>query len=91
MQENKTLKELSFFSCPSLLEFTFSEDNIIVQIVIDSSRNILSMQSEKGVIQIYELSQNRQGMSSCLFNKIALPLLLEKLVRTKDLSLDLSG
>lgn len=90
MQENKTLKELSFFSCPSLLQFTFSEDNI-VQIVIDSSRNILSMQSEKGVIQIYDLSQNRQGMSSCLFNKIVLPLLLEKLVRTKDLSLDLSG
>ncbi|OBS78292.1 hypothetical protein A6R68_19317, partial [Neotoma lepida] len=48
---NHSKSSLSFL-VPSLLQFTFSEDDPIVQIEIDNSRNILYTRSEKGVIQI---------------------------------------
>ncbi|XP_012873976.1 PREDICTED: nuclear pore complex protein Nup155 [Dipodomys ordii] len=61
--------------CPSALQlkvsplplepqchFRFSNDPI-VQIAIDNSRNILYTRSEKGVIQVYDLGHDGQGMS----------------------------
>uniref|UniRef100_A0A8C4PPP1 Nucleoporin 155 n=1 Tax=Equus asinus TaxID=9793 RepID=A0A8C4PPP1_EQUAS len=59
---NHSKSSLSFL-VPSLLQFTFSEDDPIVQIAIDNSRNILYTRSEKGVIQVYDLGQDGQGMS----------------------------
>ncbi|XP_022349102.1 nuclear pore complex protein Nup155 isoform X2 [Enhydra lutris kenyoni] len=59
---NHSKSALSFL-VPSLLQFTFSEDDPIVQIAIDNSRNILYTRSEKGVIQVYDLGQDGQGMS----------------------------
>ncbi|XP_006876995.1 PREDICTED: nuclear pore complex protein Nup155 isoform X2 [Chrysochloris asiatica] len=59
---NHSKSALSFL-VPSLLQFTFSEDDPIVQIAIDNSRNILYTRSEKGVIQVYDLGYDGQGMS----------------------------
>ncbi|XP_039606595.1 nuclear pore complex protein Nup155 [Polypterus senegalus] len=59
---NHSKSTLSFL-IPSLLQFTFSEDDPIVQIVIDNSRNTLYTRSEKGVIQVYDLGGDGQGMS----------------------------
>lgn len=59
---NHSKSSLSFL-VPSLLQFTFSEDDPIVQIEIDNSRNILYTRSEKGVIQVYDLGHDGQGMS----------------------------
>ncbi|KAK1345362.1 hypothetical protein QTO34_014073 [Cnephaeus nilssonii] len=59
---NHSKSSLSFL-VPSLLQFTFSEDDPIVQIEIDNSRNILYTRSEKGVIQVYDLGSDGQGMS----------------------------
>nr|KAF6490461.1 nucleoporin 155 [Molossus molossus] len=59
---NHSKSSLSFL-VPSLLQFTFSEDDPIVQIEIDNSRNILYTRSEKGVIQVYDLGNDGQGMS----------------------------
>nr|KAF6441700.1 nucleoporin 155 [Rousettus aegyptiacus] len=59
---NHSKSSLSFL-VPSLLQFTFSEDDPIVQIAIDNSRNILYTRSEKGVIQVYDLGYDGQGMS----------------------------
>ncbi|XP_021570317.1 nuclear pore complex protein Nup155 isoform X2 [Carlito syrichta] len=59
---NHSKSALSFL-VPSLLQFTFSEDDPIVQIAIDNSRNILYTRSEKGVIQVYDLGHDGQGMS----------------------------
>uniref|UniRef100_A0A2I3HXB7 Nucleoporin 155 n=1 Tax=Nomascus leucogenys TaxID=61853 RepID=A0A2I3HXB7_NOMLE len=59
---NHSKSSLSFL-VPSLLQFTFSEDDPILQIAIDNSRNILYTRSEKGVIQVYDLGQDGQGMS----------------------------
>ncbi|KAH0627891.1 hypothetical protein JD844_008444 [Phrynosoma platyrhinos] len=58
---NHSKSTLSFL-IPSLLQFTFSEDDPIVQIAIDNSRNILYTRSEKGVIQVYDLDSDGQGM-----------------------------
>uniref|UniRef100_A0A803T7F9 Nuclear pore complex protein Nup155 n=1 Tax=Anolis carolinensis TaxID=28377 RepID=A0A803T7F9_ANOCA len=58
---NHSKSSLSFL-VPSLLQFTFSEDDPIVQIAIDNSRNILYTRSEKGVIQVYDLGSDGQGM-----------------------------
>ncbi|XP_042309327.1 nuclear pore complex protein Nup155 [Sceloporus undulatus] len=58
---NHSKSTLSFL-IPSLLQFTFSEDDPIVQIAIDNSRNILYTRSEKGVIQVYDLGSDGQGM-----------------------------
>ncbi|XP_015195862.1 nuclear pore complex protein Nup155 [Lepisosteus oculatus] len=59
---NHSKSTLSFL-IPSVLQFTFSEDDPIVQIAIDNSRNTLYTRSEKGVIQVYDLGVDGQGMS----------------------------
>ncbi|XP_051876297.1 nuclear pore complex protein Nup155 [Pristis pectinata] len=59
---NHSKSSLSFL-IPSLLQFTFSEDDPLVQIAIDNSRNILYTRSEKGVLQVYDLGTDGQGMS----------------------------
>ncbi|NXH21655.1 NU155 protein, partial [Bucco capensis] len=51
------------FLVPSLLQFSFSEDDPVVQIAVDNSRNILYTRSEKGVLQVYDLGRDGQGMS----------------------------
>ncbi|NXF69848.1 NU155 protein, partial [Ciccaba nigrolineata] len=56
-------KSVLSFLIPSLLQFTFSEDDPVVQIAIDNSRNILYTRSEKGVLQVYDLGQDGQGMT----------------------------
>ncbi|KAM4634779.1 nuclear pore complex protein Nup155 [Polymixia lowei] len=59
---NHSKSSLSFL-VPSLLQFSFSEDDPIVQIAIDNSRNTLFTRSEKGVLQVYDLGIDGQGMS----------------------------
>ncbi|XP_056593188.1 nuclear pore complex protein Nup155 isoform X1 [Triplophysa dalaica] len=59
---NHSKGSLSFL-IPSLLQFSFSEDDPVVQIAIDNSRNILYTRSEKGVLQVYDLGADGQGMS----------------------------
>lgn len=59
---NHSRSTLSFL-IPSVLQFTFSEDDPVVQIAIDNSRNILYTRSDKGVIQVYDLGQDGNGMS----------------------------
>uniref|UniRef100_A0A8C0EQX2 Nucleoporin 155 n=1 Tax=Bubo bubo TaxID=30461 RepID=A0A8C0EQX2_BUBBB len=56
-------KSVLSFLIPSLLQFTFSEDDPVVQIAVDNSRNILYTRSEKGVLQVYDLGQDGQGMT----------------------------
>ncbi|XP_053267515.1 nuclear pore complex protein Nup155 isoform X1 [Pleuronectes platessa] len=58
---NHSKSSLSFL-VPSLLQFSFSEDDPIVQIAIDNSRNTLFTRSEKGVLQVYDLGADGQGM-----------------------------
>ncbi|KAM8961578.1 nuclear pore complex protein Nup155 [Pelodytes ibericus] len=64
---NHSKSTLSFL-VPSLLQFTFSEDDPIVQIAIDNTRDILYTRSEKGVLQVYDLGPDGHGMSrvTCL-------------------------
>ncbi|XP_066568276.1 nuclear pore complex protein Nup155 isoform X2 [Amia ocellicauda] len=59
---NHSKSTLSFL-VPSVLQFTFSEDDPIVQIAVDNSRNTLYTRSEKGVLQVYDLGADGQGMS----------------------------
>uniref|UniRef100_A0A667YWM0 Nuclear pore complex protein Nup155 n=1 Tax=Myripristis murdjan TaxID=586833 RepID=A0A667YWM0_9TELE len=59
---NHSKSTLSFL-VPSVLQFSFSEDDPIVQIAIDNSRNTLFTRSEKGVLQVYDLGADGQGMS----------------------------
>uniref|UniRef100_A0A8C7S1Y5 Nuclear pore complex protein Nup155 n=1 Tax=Oncorhynchus mykiss TaxID=8022 RepID=A0A8C7S1Y5_ONCMY len=59
---NHSKSSLSFL-VPSLLQFSFSEDDPVVQIAIDNSRNTLFTRSEKGVLQVYDLGVDGQGMS----------------------------
>ncbi|KAM4809382.1 nuclear pore complex protein Nup155 [Rhinophrynus dorsalis] len=59
---NHSKSALSFL-VPSVLQFTFSEDDPIVQIAIDNSRNILYTRSDKGVLQVYDLGTDGHGMS----------------------------
>ncbi|XP_051972803.1 nuclear pore complex protein Nup155 [Xyrauchen texanus] len=59
---NHSKSSLSFL-VPSLLQFSFSEDDPVVQIAIDNSRNVLYTRSEKGVLQVYDLGIDGQGMS----------------------------
>uniref|UniRef100_A0A3Q3WJ45 Uncharacterized protein n=1 Tax=Mola mola TaxID=94237 RepID=A0A3Q3WJ45_MOLML len=59
---NHSKSSLSFL-IPSVLQFSFSEDDPIVQIAIDNSRNTLYTRSEKGVLQVYDLGSDGQGMS----------------------------
>uniref|UniRef100_A0A673MFU1 Nuclear pore complex protein Nup155-like n=1 Tax=Sinocyclocheilus rhinocerous TaxID=307959 RepID=A0A673MFU1_9TELE len=59
---NHSKSSLSFL-IPSLLQFSFSEDDPVVQIAVDNSRNILYTRSEKGVLQVYDLGADGLGMS----------------------------
>ncbi|XP_024917828.1 nuclear pore complex protein Nup155 [Cynoglossus semilaevis] len=59
---NHSKSSLSFL-VPSVLQFSFSEDDPIVQIAVDNSRNTLFTRSEKGVLQVYDLGTDGQGMS----------------------------
>ncbi|XP_058645597.1 nuclear pore complex protein Nup155 isoform X1 [Onychostoma macrolepis] len=59
---NHSKSSLSFL-IPSLLQFSFSEDDPVVQIAVDNSRNILYTRSEKAVLQVYDLGADGQGMS----------------------------
>lgn len=59
---NHSKSTLSFL-IPSLLQFSFSEDDPVVQIAVDNSRSILYTRSEKGVLQVYDLGADGQGMS----------------------------
>uniref|UniRef100_A0A7N8YQ27 Nuclear pore complex protein Nup155 n=1 Tax=Mastacembelus armatus TaxID=205130 RepID=A0A7N8YQ27_9TELE len=59
---NHSKSSLSFL-IPSVLQFSFSEDDPIVQIAVDNSRNTLFTRSEKGVLQVYDLGSDGQGMS----------------------------
>ncbi|KAL2087750.1 hypothetical protein ACEWY4_016578 [Coilia grayii] len=64
---NHSKSSLSFL-LPSVLQFSFSEDDPIVQVAVDDSRNTLYTRSEKGVLQVYDLGADGQGMSrvACL-------------------------
>lgn len=57
---NHSKSTLSFL-VPSVLQF--SEDDPIVQIAVDNSRNALFTRSEKGVLQVYDLGADGQSMS----------------------------
>ncbi|KAL3869881.1 hypothetical protein ACJMK2_042508 [Sinanodonta woodiana] len=59
---NHSTSSLSFL-VPSFLNFSFSEDDPLVQITVDESRNILYTRSEKGTIQVYDLGVDGKGMS----------------------------
>ncbi|KAM9329214.1 nuclear pore complex protein Nup155 [Gastrophryne carolinensis] len=59
---NHSKSTLSFL-VPTVLQFTFSEDDPIVQIAVDNSRNILYTCSEKGVLQVYDLGHDGNAMS----------------------------
>ncbi|XP_068608928.1 nuclear pore complex protein Nup155 [Brachionichthys hirsutus] len=59
---NHSKSSLSFL-VPSVLQFSFSDDDPIVQIAIDNSHNTLFTRSEKGVLQAYDLGVDGQGMS----------------------------
>uniref|UniRef100_A0A8C1ABL2 Nuclear pore complex protein Nup155 n=1 Tax=Cyprinus carpio carpio TaxID=630221 RepID=A0A8C1ABL2_CYPCA len=59
---NHSKSSLSFL-IPSLLQFSFSEDDPVVQIAVDNSRKVLYTRSEKGVLQVYDLGADGQGMS----------------------------
>ncbi|XP_066473036.1 nuclear pore complex protein Nup155 isoform X2 [Tiliqua scincoides] len=75
------------FLVPSLLQFTFSEDDPIVQIAIDNSRNILYTRSEKGVIQVYDLGVDGQGMTRIAsVSQNAIVAAAGKIARTIDRS-----
>ncbi|KTF91631.1 hypothetical protein cypCar_00039637 [Cyprinus carpio] len=45
------------------MAFSFSEDDPVVQIAVDNSRKVLYTRSEKGVLQVYDLGADGQGMS----------------------------
>lgn len=51
------------FLVPSFLNFAFSEDDAVVQIVVDDSRHILYARSEKGAIQVFDLGSDGKQMS----------------------------
>ncbi|XP_057697653.1 nuclear pore complex protein Nup155-like isoform X3 [Corythoichthys intestinalis] len=56
-------KSFQAFLVPSVLQFAFSDDDPIVQIAVDNSRNTLFTRSEKGVLQVYDLGADGHGMS----------------------------
>ncbi|XP_013406007.1 nuclear pore complex protein Nup155 [Lingula anatina] len=59
---NHSTSSLSFL-VPSFLNFSFAEDDPLIQISIDESRHILYTRSEKGTIQVFDLGEDGQGMS----------------------------
>ncbi|CAL1535434.1 unnamed protein product, partial [Lymnaea stagnalis] len=58
---NHSTSSLSFL-IPSFLNFSFSEDDPIVQISIDNTRGILYARTQKGTIQVFDLGENNTGM-----------------------------
>ncbi|XP_059140242.1 nuclear pore complex protein Nup155-like [Physella acuta] len=58
---NHSTSSLSFL-IPSFLNFSFSEDDPIVQISIDNTRGILYARTQKGTIQVFDLGENKQSM-----------------------------
>ncbi|XP_050400754.1 nuclear pore complex protein Nup155 isoform X1 [Patella vulgata] len=58
---NHSTSNLSFL-VPSFLNFSFSEDDPLVQISIDNSRNTLFARTEKGNIQVFDLGEDGKGM-----------------------------
>ncbi|XP_062607131.1 nuclear pore complex protein Nup155-like [Saccostrea cucullata] len=59
---NHSTSTLSFL-VPSFLNFSFSEDDPLLQLSLDDSRNILYACTEKGTIQVFDLGQDGKGMS----------------------------
>ncbi|CAG2238962.1 NUP155 [Mytilus edulis] len=53
---------LFIFQIPSFLNFSFSEDDPLVQLCIDKSRNILYARTEKGTIQVFDLGQDGKSI-----------------------------
>ncbi|XP_076083087.1 nuclear pore complex protein Nup155-like isoform X1 [Mytilus galloprovincialis] len=58
---NHSTSTLSFL-VPSFLNFSFSEDDPLVQLCIDKSRNILYARTEKGTIQVFDLGQDGKSI-----------------------------
>ncbi|CAH1772348.1 unnamed protein product [Owenia fusiformis] len=48
---------------PQFLNFSFSDEDPVVQISVDNSRNILYTRSEKGTIMLYDLGADGKGMN----------------------------
>ncbi|XP_052257804.1 nuclear pore complex protein Nup155-like [Dreissena polymorpha] len=59
---NHSTSSLSFF-VPSFLNFSFSEEDPLVQIQVDNTRNILYGRTEKGTLQVYDLGADGKGLS----------------------------
>ncbi|WAR23622.1 NU155-like protein, partial [Mya arenaria] len=51
------------FLVPSFLNFSFGEEDSLVQIKVDNTRNILYCRTEKGTIQVYDLGVDGRGLS----------------------------
>lgn len=54
---NHSTGTLSFL-IPSIISNAFSEEDQIMQIAVDNSRNILYTLTEKGSIEVYDLGQD---------------------------------
>ncbi|KAI0209905.1 hypothetical protein LSAT2_005340 [Lamellibrachia satsuma] len=59
---NHSTSRLSFI-VPSFLNFSFIDDDPLMHISIDNSRKLLYTLSEKGTIQLFDLSEDGKGMS----------------------------
>uniref|UniRef100_A0A0B7BCT5 Nucleoporin Nup133/Nup155-like N-terminal domain-containing protein n=1 Tax=Arion vulgaris TaxID=1028688 RepID=A0A0B7BCT5_9EUPU len=58
---NHSTSSLSFL-IPSFFNFSFSDDDPLVQITIDNTRGILYARTQKGTIQVFDLGENKKGM-----------------------------
>lgn len=58
---NHSKSTLSYL-IPSFINAAFTEEDPVVQMVLDESRHILYTRSEKGTIQVYDLGMNGQAM-----------------------------
>ncbi|KAL4235731.1 hypothetical protein ACF0H5_004123 [Mactra antiquata] len=58
---NHSTSTLSFL-VPSFLNFSFSEEDPLIQICVDNSRNILYCRTEKGCIQVYDLGEDGKSL-----------------------------
>ncbi|GAB6032748.1 hypothetical protein CHUAL_011616 [Chamberlinius hualienensis] len=59
---NHSSGSLSFL-VPSFVSSAFTEDDAIIQISVDNSRNILYTRSDKGTITVYDLGMDGMGMT----------------------------
>uniref|UniRef100_UPI00358E3E7A nuclear pore complex protein Nup155-like isoform X2 n=1 Tax=Myxine glutinosa TaxID=7769 RepID=UPI00358E3E7A len=59
---NHSRSSLSLF-IPAVLQFSFSEEDPLMQIAVDHSRHILYTRSEKGTIQVFDLGSDGQSTS----------------------------